>query len=63
METKDLNEFIHSIERKELSEEQMVLLSYAGSGSDVTVVNSVEGCSNNCHDGNCGNCVKGCGAK
>lgn len=63
METKGLNEFIHSIERKKLSKEQMVLLSYAGSGPNITDVNSVEGCSNNCHGGNCGNCVAGCGAK
>lgn len=59
----DLNDFIRSIERKELNEEQQLLLSHAGSGSETTVINSIEGCTNNCHGGNCGNCVKGCGTK
>lgn len=64
MNTKDLNEFIQSIERKELSKEQQTLLTFGGNGPVVTVTNDVPGCmaTNNCNNGNCGNCVKGCGA-
>lgn len=63
-EVSNLEEFLHSIERKELSEEQQTLLTFGGNNPVVTVNNNVTGCSttNNCNDGNCGNCVKGCGA-
>lgn len=59
-----LEEFLNSIERKELSEEQQTLLMFGGNGPDITVVNNVDGCgtTNNCEGGNCTNCVKGCGA-
>ncbi|GFH98029.1 hypothetical protein [uncultured Phocaeicola sp.] len=63
MEKNDLEEFINSLERKELTEEQQVLLSFGGDGPVITINNNVTGCSttNNCNNGNCGNCVKGCG--
>lgn len=63
MENKSINEFdefLQSVERNELSEEQQILLS--SFGGDLTVVhNDSPNCScnvNNCHDGNC---VSGCG--
>ena len=64
MKKDDLDDFIRSLERKELTEEQQVLLSFGGNNPAITVNNNVAGCSttNNCNDGNCGNCVKGCGS-
>lgn len=56
MEKNDLEEFINSLERKELTEEQQVLLSFGGDGPVITINNNVTGCSttNNCNNGNCG---------
>lgn len=61
-ENSSLKDFLNSIERKELSEEQQMLLTFGGNGPEVTVNNTTSGCSttNNCDGGNCGNCVKGC---
>lgn len=58
----DLSEFLNSLERKELSEEQQLLLLDGGIDITITGNNFLAGCtSNNCKGGNCGNCVAGCG--
>lgn len=63
-ENKELERFIESLERNELSEEQQVLLSGAGGGS-ITVDNAVlSNCGSddhtNCSGATCNN-VSGCG--
>lgn len=60
----DLSEFLKSLERKELNEEQQMLLLSGGTNITITDNNVLAGCiSNNCKGGNCGNCVSGCGGK
>lgn len=58
----DLSEFLNSLERKELNNEQQMLLLSGGITITVSVGNILAGCiTNNCKGGNCGNCVTGCG--
>lgn len=60
----DLSDFLKSLERKELNEEQQMLLLAGGVDITITGNNFLAGCrTNNCNGGNCGNCVSGCGAK
>lgn len=60
----DLSEFLKSLDRKELNEEQQMLLLSGGIDITVTGNNFLAGCqTNNCKGGNCGNCVAGCGGK
>lgn len=65
MERKNgLSEFLKSLERKELNDEQQMLLLSGGIDITITGNNFLAGChTNNCKGGNCGNCVSGCGVK
>lgn len=65
-EEHDLSSFLDSLERKELSNEQQLLLIAGGDNPSITFNgnNFLAGCvTNNCKGGNCGNCVQGCGSK
>ncbi|HJE48374.1 hypothetical protein [Phocaeicola coprophilus] len=60
----ELLEFLRSLERKELNDEQQMLLLSGGIEITITGNNFLAGCpTNNCKGGNCGNCVAGCGVK